>query len=240
VRGWLGCRLAGSLRCFATGCGAVICLPPPSLGSSWAPSRVRWPQFGPVLIMVLLHCQMLSGGVTPRRDAMPELVTAPLHCWRHEYPLRDARPGASSPRRHVLGVVWPPVSSPCCYRFGPFFRRGPLHASAARITAHVLSGEGAFAAYQSGDLRLGPNPIPTRPGVSQHRAKGLEEIGNWDETLARKLSTIPIQEQSVAVHHGNTEERACSESQRQRPPNIDHHGAPCAAVHPPEAVQECS
>ena len=74
VRGVMGVPIEGSLPLFFTG-AALHLFATTSLGIFLATLARSMPQFGMLLLMVLLPLQMLSGGVTPR-ESMPELVQA--------------------------------------------------------------------------------------------------------------------------------------------------------------------
>jgi ABC-2 type transport system permease protein len=72
VRGLMGVPIEGSLPLFFTG-AALHLFATTSLGIFLATLARSMPQFGMLLLMVLLPLQMLSGGSTPREN-MPELV----------------------------------------------------------------------------------------------------------------------------------------------------------------------
>jgi len=72
VRGFMGVPIEGSLPLFFTGT-ALHLFATTSLGIFLATLARSMPQFGMMLLMVLLPLQMLSGGITPR-ESMPELV----------------------------------------------------------------------------------------------------------------------------------------------------------------------
>lgn len=72
VRGTLGVPIEGSLPLFLA--GAALCLfATTSLGIFLATLARNMPQFGMLLVLVLLPLQLLSGAMTPR-ESMPELV----------------------------------------------------------------------------------------------------------------------------------------------------------------------
>ncbi len=72
VRGALGVPIEGSLPLFLA--GAALCLfATTSLGIFLATLARNMPQFGMLLVLVLLPLQLLSGAMTPR-ESMPELV----------------------------------------------------------------------------------------------------------------------------------------------------------------------
>lgn len=72
VRGLMGVPVAGSLPLFFAG-AALVLFSTTSLGIFLATLARNMPQFGMLLILVLLPLQMLSGGSTPR-ESMPEVV----------------------------------------------------------------------------------------------------------------------------------------------------------------------
>jgi len=72
VRGLLGVPVAGSLPLFFAG-AALVLFSTTSLGIFLATLARNMPQFGMLIILVLLPLQMLSGGNTPR-ESMPEAV----------------------------------------------------------------------------------------------------------------------------------------------------------------------
>ncbi|MCK9511806.1 MAG: ABC transporter permease [Pigmentiphaga sp.] len=72
VMALLGVPVAGSLALFFTG-AALVLFATTSLGIFLATVARNMPQFGMLLVLVLLPLQMLSGGSTPR-ESMPELV----------------------------------------------------------------------------------------------------------------------------------------------------------------------
>ena len=57
------------------------------------------PQFGLLLILVLLPMQMLSGGMTPR-ESMPEIVQT-IMLAAPDHPFRHAGAGDPVPRRRA-------------------------------------------------------------------------------------------------------------------------------------------
>lgn len=72
VRGLLGVPVQGSLALFFTG-AALHLFATTSLGIFMATVARNMPQFGMLVVLVLLPLQMLSGGSTPR-ESMPEIV----------------------------------------------------------------------------------------------------------------------------------------------------------------------
>ena len=72
VRALLQVPVAGSLPLFFTG-AALLLFATTSLGIFMATVARSMPQFGMLVVLVLLPLQMLSGGTTPR-ESMPELV----------------------------------------------------------------------------------------------------------------------------------------------------------------------
>lgn len=72
VQGVLGVPVAGSLPLFFS--GAALCLfATTSMGIFMATVARNMPQFGMLMVLVIIPLQMLSGGTTPR-ESMPELV----------------------------------------------------------------------------------------------------------------------------------------------------------------------
>lgn len=72
VQGVLGVPVAGSLPLFFA--GAALCLfATTSMGIFMATVARNMPQFGMLMVLVIIPLQMLSGGTTPR-ESMPELV----------------------------------------------------------------------------------------------------------------------------------------------------------------------
>lgn len=72
VRGWLAVPVEGSTLLFVAGAG--LCLfSTTSLGIFIATLARNMPQFGMLMILIMIPLQMLSGGTTPR-ESMPELV----------------------------------------------------------------------------------------------------------------------------------------------------------------------
>ena len=72
VRGALGVPIEGSQPLFLA--GAALCLfATTSLGIFLATLARNMPQFGMLLVLVLLPLQLLSGAMTPR-ESMPQLV----------------------------------------------------------------------------------------------------------------------------------------------------------------------
>ncbi len=72
VRGLLGVPVAGSLWLFFSG-AALVLFATTSLGIFMATLARNMPQFGMLVVLVLLPLQMLSGGSTPF-ESMPKLV----------------------------------------------------------------------------------------------------------------------------------------------------------------------
>src|SRR5690606_28944334 len=72
VRGILEVPIEGSLPLFFT--GAALCLfATTSMGIFLATLARNMPQFGMLMVLLIIPLQMLSGGMTPR-ESMPELV----------------------------------------------------------------------------------------------------------------------------------------------------------------------
>ena len=72
VQGWLGVPIEGSIVLFLAG-AALHLFATTSMGILLGTIARSMPQFGLLMILVLLPLQLLSGGVTPR-ESMPELV----------------------------------------------------------------------------------------------------------------------------------------------------------------------
>lgn len=72
VEGWLGVPLSGSVGLFLLG-AALNLFACTSLGIFLGTAARSMPQFGLLLILVMLPLQLLSGGATPR-ESMPEVV----------------------------------------------------------------------------------------------------------------------------------------------------------------------
>lgn len=72
VRGLMGVPVAGSLPLFFAG-AALVLFSTTSIGIFLATLARNMPQFGMLIVLVLLPLQMLSGGSTPR-ESMPLLV----------------------------------------------------------------------------------------------------------------------------------------------------------------------
>ncbi len=72
VRGWLAVPIEGSLLLFLTG-AALHLFATTAMGIFLGTIARSMPQFGLLIILVLLPLELLSGGVTPR-ESMPELV----------------------------------------------------------------------------------------------------------------------------------------------------------------------
>ncbi|MCK9563176.1 MAG: ABC transporter permease [Bacteroidales bacterium] len=72
VQGWMGVPIEGSLGLFLAGT-ALHLFATTSLGIFLGTVARSMPQFGLLLIMILLPLQVLSGGTTPR-ESMPDLI----------------------------------------------------------------------------------------------------------------------------------------------------------------------
>lgn len=72
VQGLLGVPIEGSIALFLAGAAAYL-FATTSLGIFLATAARSMPQFGLLLILILLPLNLLSGGVTPR-ESMPEIV----------------------------------------------------------------------------------------------------------------------------------------------------------------------
>ena len=118
VQGLLAVPIQGSIALFLAG-AAVHLFATTSLGIFLATLARSMPQFGLLLMLVLLPLQMLSGGMTPR-ESMPEIVqnlmlAAPDDALRHAQPggplprrrVRDGVAAVHRPRRHRHSVVRP-------------------------------------------------------------------------------------------------------------------------------------
>ena len=96
VQGLLGVPIEGSVALFLAG-AALHLFATTSLGIFLATIARSMPQFGLLLMLVLLPLQMLSGGSTPR-ESMPGVRPAG-HAGGADHPFRHARPGDPLPRR---------------------------------------------------------------------------------------------------------------------------------------------
>jgi ABC-2 type transport system permease protein len=72
VRGWLAVPIEGSSALFLTG-AALHLFATTSMGIMLATFSRSMPQFGLLLILVILPIQILSGGMTPR-ESMPDVI----------------------------------------------------------------------------------------------------------------------------------------------------------------------
>lgn len=105
VKGWLGVPIAGSVGLFLL--GAMLHLfSTTSLGIVLATVARSMPQFGLLMILVILPLQMLSGGMTPR-DSMPEALQTIMLAAPTTHFVRFAQ--AILYRGAGLDVVWPDV-----------------------------------------------------------------------------------------------------------------------------------
>ena len=77
VRGVLGVPVEGSIALFFAG-AALSLFATTSMGIFLATLARSMPQFGLLIVLVLLPLQMLSGGTTPR-ESMPEFVQLVMH-----------------------------------------------------------------------------------------------------------------------------------------------------------------
>jgi ABC-2 type transport system permease protein len=103
VQGALGVPVQGSVALFGAAC-ALHLFATTSLGIFMATLARSMPQFGMLLVLVLLPLQMLSGGVTPQ-ESMPDLVR-----WLMQAAPTTHFVAASQAilyRGAGLGVVWP-------------------------------------------------------------------------------------------------------------------------------------
>ena len=96
-RGLLAVPIAGLRGAVPGRRRACICSPPRRMGIFLGTVARSMPQFGLLMMLVLLPLEMLSGGMTPR-ESMPELVQ-----WRDagraDHPFRDAGAGHPVSRR---------------------------------------------------------------------------------------------------------------------------------------------
>ncbi|MEP9356504.1 ABC transporter permease [Xanthobacter sp. KR7-65] len=103
VQGFLGVPIQGSLALFLLGT-ALQLFATTSLGIFLATIAGSMPQFGLLLMMVLLPLQVLSGGVTPR-ESMPEIIQAIMMLAPNTHFVMLAQ--AILFRGAGLDVVWP-------------------------------------------------------------------------------------------------------------------------------------
>ncbi len=103
VRGLMGVPIEGSLPLFFTG-AALHLFATTSLGIFLATLARSMPQFGMLLLLVLLPLQMLSGGSTPR-ESMPELVQLAMLAAPNTHFVMLSQ--ALLYRGAGLAVVWP-------------------------------------------------------------------------------------------------------------------------------------
>lgn len=103
VRGLMDVPIEGSLPLFFTG-AALHLFATTSLGIFLATLARSMPQFGMLLLMVLLPLQMLSGGSTPR-ESMPELVQLAMLAAPNTHFVMLSQ--ALLYRGAGLAVVWP-------------------------------------------------------------------------------------------------------------------------------------
>jgi ABC-2 type transport system permease protein len=103
VRGWLGVPIEGSIALFLA--GAMIHLfATTSLGIFLATVARTMPQFGLLLMLVLLPMEILSGAMTPR-ESMPELVRFVMLAAPNTHFVKLAQ--AILYRGAGFAVVWP-------------------------------------------------------------------------------------------------------------------------------------
>jgi ABC-2 type transport system permease protein len=107
VRGLLGVPIEGSLPLFFAG-AALQLFATTSLGIFLATLARSMPQFGMLLLMVLLPLQMLSGGTTPR-ESMPEAVQFVMLAAPNTHFVRLSQ--GILYRGAGLSVVWPQLVS---------------------------------------------------------------------------------------------------------------------------------
>ena len=104
VRGLLGVSIEGSLALFVV--GAALCLfATTSLGIFLATLARNMPQFGMLMVLVLVPLQLLSGSMTPR-ESMPQLVQDIMLAAPTTHFVELAQ--AILYRGAGIGVVWKP------------------------------------------------------------------------------------------------------------------------------------
>ena len=104
VRGLLGVPIEGSLALFVV--GAALCLfATTSLGIFLATLARNMPQFGMLMVLVLVPLQLLSGSMTPR-ESMPQLVQDIMLASPTTHFVELAQ--AILYRGAGIGVVWKP------------------------------------------------------------------------------------------------------------------------------------
>ena len=104
VRGLLGAQIEGSLALFVV--GAALCLfATTSLGIFLATLARNMPQFGMLMVLVLIPLQLLSGSMTPR-ESMPQLVQDIMLAAPTTHFVELAQ--AILYRGAGIGVVWKP------------------------------------------------------------------------------------------------------------------------------------
>ena len=107
VQGWLAVPIEGSLLLFLLGCTLHL-FATTSLGIFLGTLARSMPQFGLLLMLVLLPLQILSGGTTPR-ESMPELVRYLMMVAPNTHFVMLAQ--AVLYRGAGLAVVWPQLAS---------------------------------------------------------------------------------------------------------------------------------
>lgn len=103
VQGWLQVPIEGSLALFLAG-AALHLFAATSLGIALATVAGSMPQFGMLLMLVLVPLQLLSGGATPR-ESMPEFVQTIMLAAPNTHFVILAQ--ATLFRGAGIGVVWP-------------------------------------------------------------------------------------------------------------------------------------
>lgn len=103
LKGWLGVPIEGSLMLFLAGT-ALHLFATTSLGIFLGTVARSMPQFGLLLIMVLLPLQVLSGGTTPR-ESMPDLIRYLMSVAPNTHFVMLAQSILS--RGAGIAVVWP-------------------------------------------------------------------------------------------------------------------------------------
>jgi ABC-2 type transport system permease protein len=109
VQGMLHVPIEGSVLLFL-GCAALHLFATTSMGIFMATLARSMPQFGLLMILLLLPLQMLSGGVTPR-ESMPELAQNVMLIAPTTHFVSAAQ--AILYRGAGLNVVWPQCLTLC-------------------------------------------------------------------------------------------------------------------------------
>ncbi len=107
VQGWLGVPLGGSLALFLVAT-ALQLFATTCMGIFLATVAGSMPQFGLLLMLVLMPLQLLSGAVTPR-ESMPEVIQAIMFAAPNTHFVMLAQ--AILFRGAGLAVVWPQLAA---------------------------------------------------------------------------------------------------------------------------------